>query len=129
MSSLRLRRSSCHARRHLYRPAAGRKISRLQQAAGAFVDMWQTLRSNEASLLIEVPLDRLGVVFFDHQSGPWSKDLVASSAIDGIKDFKTLNLANEKTAINSVTPGRLDLDREGHDNRRRAYSGGVRAQP
>jgi hypothetical protein len=82
----------------------GSKISRLQEAAGAFVDMWQTLRANEALLLIESPTDRLGVVFFDNQSN-WLKDLIATSAIDGIKEFATLNLANEKTAINGVVPG------------------------
>ncbi len=96
-------------------PGAPTKMARLGEATDTFIDMWAALRANECTNFavncpaqgplpgIQAPVDRLGVVFFDDNFS-WLKTLRPASAIDGLKDFSTLNLANEKTEIKAVGP-------------------------
>lgn len=96
-------------------PGAPTKMLRLHEAAATFIDMWKALRDNECQNFdvacpadggapaVQGPVDRLGVVYFDHGI-KWLKELQASSGIDGLKEFGGLNLATEKTAINAVNP-------------------------
>ena len=91
------------------------KMTRLGLSAETFIDMWAALRANECQNFavacpaigglppIQGPVDRLGVIFFD-DAFSWLKTLQPSSALDGIKDFSTLNLITEKNAIKAVTP-------------------------
>jgi hypothetical protein len=91
------------------------KMTRLGLAAETFIDMWGALRANECQNFavscpasgglpgIQGPVDHLGVVFFD-DAFSWLKTLRPASAIDGIKDFSTLDLVNEKTQIKAVGP-------------------------
>lgn len=83
-------------------PASQPKMQQLHKAAGMFIDMWKQLRDNEAAAQIQTTTDRLGVVYFDDQI-QWLKALVPGSQIDGPKNFASLNLANEKANIASVT--------------------------
>lgn len=83
--------------------ASQTKISLLHSAAGIFLDTWAQLRTNETALQIQSPVDKAGVVFFDHDA-QWLQTLVPASQIDGVKPFTSLVIANEKTNISSVAP-------------------------
>jgi hypothetical protein len=86
--------------------ASETKISRLHSAAGMFFDMWDQLRANETTNLIQSPIDNVGVMFFDHEAKWLSEaaDAANPSQIDSLKLFTSLNLTNEKNSINSVLP-------------------------